>query len=356
MRMRLRSFVSRRAPRIVSAALFAVGAASCTQVRAGGGAADPNIALDAYCRIAATPGLYDWTGGALVACPGLVPAAGDGPVDGSSCVVSRVAADGTVSATMIANAQSAQALSDGRLLVWGFDNSLTLQGGNGSSRIADVAADPWLDVARGRVVFVAPAAGATDFEPGEVRRVMVHDLTSGNEVEVVADATASSPVPVPGTDAILYVSGAGDTAAVYRAQFTISSADPSMTPPDACQGGRTGDPADPSGGCTPTDTGSNFVQLTNTVGGVGQAFVPPYGRQHVFVGEGTALRLVFAAMTDTGAPDPSMQVWTLDPATGEAELLGPGSWPQHGPSGSVVARSNADTCSSVQYLAPGATP
>lgn len=319
----------------------------------GGGGSDPAFALDAYCAIASTDGLVDWTGGALVACPGLVLDASDEPADGSVCTVSTIDAGGHAHATTFGGARGAQTLADGRVLVWGWDGSLAIRGAGPSDTLADVALDPWLDASRNRIAFVAPAMGAASLEPGDDRRVVVLDLASGTELEVAADATAASPVIVPGTDDVLYVSSATGTTAIFRATARVAAADPT---PDACEGGRTGDPSDPSSECARPDTTGSFVQLTNLTPEIPQTNAPPFGRQHVFVGEGDTLRLVYAALVATDTGGLASEVLALDPRTGDVEDLGPGSFPQRGPSGSVLARTGEASCVAVQYLAPGSTP
>jgi hypothetical protein len=337
-----------------TALLLAIGATACSPRSSGGGAADPSYSTDAYCQIASTDGLYDWTGSAMVACPGLMPGSSDDPIDGSACSVSTIDGSGNATSTNLLNVRGAQVLGDGRILAWSFDGSLSIRGGDAPTRmLADVALDPWLDAARNRVTFVAPPDGATSLEPGADRRVVVLDLGSGTELEAIADATASSPVLVPGTDDVLYVSSAGGTAAIWRATAMAAASDPT---PDSCAAGREGDPTDPASECTPPDTSSTFVQLTNTTPDVPQTIVPIFGRQHVFVGENDTLRLVFAAPVPNDMEVLVSEIFALDPRTGTVDDLGPGSYPQHGSRGSVLARTGDTSCVAVQYLAPGATP
>lgn len=334
---------------------LALGSASCSpRSSVPGGAADPAYSTDSYCQIASTTGLFDWTGGALVACPGLMPGSGDEPIDGSACSVSVVGADGHATSTTLLNVQGAQVLSDGRLLVWSFDGSLALRSGTMPAHtIADLVLDPWLDASRNRIAYVAPAAGATSLEPGDDRRVVIYDIGAQTQLEVLADSTASSPVAIPGTDDVLYVSAAGGTASIWRATAMLAATDPT---PDSCTGGREGDPSDPGSECTPPDSSNAFVQLTNLTPEIPQTNVPPFARQHVFVGESGTMRLIYAAPieTDTGAL--RSEIFALDPRTGTSADLGPGSFPQRGPQSSVLARTGDTTCTAVQYLAPGATP
>ncbi len=340
------------------ACLLALSAVSCTPRSSppGGTGADPAFSSDAYCAIATTDGLYDWTGNAMVACPGLMVGSGDEPTDGSSCTVSTIDAGGALHATTLSNTQGAQVLSDGRILVWSFDGSLTIRNaGMPSVTIADVALDPWLDPTRNRVAFIAPAVGATTLEAGDDRRVVLYDIPTQTTIEVVGDSQASSPVLVPGTDTVLYVSSSSDTAAVWRVVApTIAASDDPI--PDSCADGRAGDPTDPNNGCPPADTTMSFAQITNLTPDIPQTNDPTFGRQHVFVGDTSAPRLVYAA--NVTQPDGSIvsEVFALDPATGTTMDLGPGSYPQRGPSGSVLARTGTTNCVAVQYLAPGATP
>lgn len=334
------------------AILLALALPSCSPRVASRGGADPAYSLESYCSVASTPGLFDWTGGALVACPGLTPGESDDPLDGSSCTVSTIDGQGQPHTTSYTNVRGAQVLADGRVLVWSFDGSLAIRGTSSTIDVAAVALDPWLDATRNRIAYVAPAAGATSLEPGDDRRVVVYDVPSGSELEVAADATASAPVIVPGTNDVLYVSSAGDIAAVFRATASVAAADPE---PDSCASGREGDPTDPNSECTPPDTTAAFVQLTNTTPEIPQTNVPAFGRQHLFVGESDTARLVFAAPIETDGGIVS-EIFALDLRTGETTDLGPGSFPQRGPQGSVLARTGDPTCVAVQYLAPGAQP
>jgi hypothetical protein len=334
--------------------LSGLGVAAYSPRSSGSGASDPTYGLDAYCDIGGLDGLYDWTGSAVVTCAGLSAGSGEEPIDASTCGVSTIDNGGHAQSTTFENVQGAQVLGDGRVLVWGFDGSLSLRRGSEPAHmIADLVLDPWLDATRNRVAYVAPAAGATSLEPGDDRRVVVYDLAAGTELEVLADSSASSPVAIPGTDDLLYVSSAGGVAAIFRATARVASADPT---PDACTGGRTGDPSDPASECTPPDTSSAFVQLTNLTPEIPQTNFPPFARQHVFVGESDTLRLVYAALVTTESGAIASEIFTLDPRTGDSEDLGPGSFPQHGPHGSVLARTADSGCMAVQYLAPGATP
>jgi hypothetical protein len=322
---------------------------------AGAGVADPAYSTDAYCQIAGLAGLYDWTGSAFVVCPGAMTTPGDSPMDGSACTVSTVGADGRAMASNLLDVQGAQVMSDGRILVWSFDGSLTMhQSGMSPTTIAPLVLDPWLDAMRNRIAYVAPAVGASTLEPGDDRRVVIYDIATQVELEAVADSTASSPVIVPGTDQVLYVSSSSGATAVWTVTATAPS---TMTDPmpDACAAGRAGDPMDPMNTCQSTMMGA-FGQLTNLTPDVPQTNYPPFGRQHVFVGEADTLRLVYAAPMPTADGTLRSEIFTLDPRTGDSVDLGPGAYPQHGPQSSVLARTGTDMCTAVQYLALGAQP
>jgi hypothetical protein len=220
--------------------------------------------------------------------------------------------------------------------------------------IAPLVLDPWLDVARNRVVYVAPAAGVTTLEAGDDRRVVVFDIATQTELEAVGDSTASSPIAVPGTDQVLYVSASTGTASVWRVTATVAA---TMDPmPDSCASGRAGDPTDPMNPCVPPDMTGSFVQLTNLTPEVPQTNYPTFGRQRVFVGEADTLRLVYAAPIPTDNGTLRSEIFTLDPRTGDSADLGPGAFPQHGPQGSVFARTGDTTCVAVQYLTAGGQP
>lgn len=277
----------------------------------------------AYCDVARLPGLVDWSGGVATACPGLALDEIDpDAVDGSSCRVWMADGAGGLVPTEIEGARAAQGLGDGSVVVWGWDGRLTLVERDGARReLAPVAADPWVDVEEAAVAFVAPLPGASALEPGDDRRVMRLELRGpapleGEEagVELVTDATASSPIPVPRSRDVLYVSTAGGIAQIVR-----------VGPEE-------------------------ITPLTNVgLDDVGMGFVPVYGRELVFADAGT--RLVWAARED----DADM-LFALDLRTGEVEELGPGRFPALATDGSVLAASGSapDASCAVRYLAGGA--
>jgi hypothetical protein len=297
-------------------ALAALPACSPTPARTRGGAA-PVISADAYCRVMGTAGIEDFSGSTLTRCD-LSEVEGDGEPDGSSCESFRLGSSGGLEPTGVTGARSAQATNEGNLVVWGWDDTLSLHMRDGSTRmLAEVASDPWLDATTNRVAFVAPLAeGAGTLEPGEDRRIVVLSLGSGELTEIVADVSASAPVPIPGSADVLYVSTSSGTASIVRVGVE-----------------------------------SELVVLTNAAAdGVGQDFVPTYGRQHTFVGEGPGQRFVFGTDMD-GA-----QLWSLDVTTGQAELLGPGSWPALSQGDAVLAFGGSESGCATRYLGGGMQP
>lgn len=291
-------------------ALVVLPACSPSPARTRGGAT-PALSATAYCRVMDTTGIQDFSGSTLTRCD-LREGEGDEEQDGSSCESFRLGANGSLEATGVTGARSVQATAEGNLVVWGWDDTLSLRMRDGSTRmLAEVASDPWLDVTTNRVAFVAPLAeGLGTLEPGEDRRIVVLALGSGELTEIVADVSASAPVPIPSSADVLYVSAASGTASIVRVGVE-----------------------------------SELVVLTNaTLDGVGQAFVPTYGRQHTFVGEGPGQRFVFGTDLD-GA-----QLWSLDLTTGEAELLGPGSWPARSEGDAVLAFGGSEAGCATRYL------
>lgn len=265
----------------------------------------------AYCDVARLPGLVDWSGGVATACPSLEPSEVDPDgIDGSSCRVWIADGSGELVETDIGDVRAAQGIGDGTIVAWGWDGSLTVhEPGRASREIAAVAADPWIDYDDGTVAFIAPLPGYDTLEPGDDRRVMRIDLRSGEELDLVTDATASSPVPVPGSSDVLYVSAATGVAQIV------------LVGPE------------------------EITPLTNVgLEEVGMGFVPVYGRELVFTDGGH--RLVFAADYEIDT------IWSLDLRTGDVEELGPGRFPALATDGTVLAQneSSADASCAVRYL------
>lgn len=282
--------------------------------RRGGSPTDIEMTPAGYCQVTASDGLVDWSGNTATVCPGLV-AEGVDPdaIDGSGCTVNIVSPSGGLTGTAITGARTAQSLGDGRFVVWGWDERLSLvDGRGGSTEIAPVAADPWVDAAGRRVVFVAPLAGATSLEPGADREVVVYDVPSGASTSLIIDNTAAAPLPIPGSPDVLYVSSSSGVASIVRV------------------------------GPSETRTLTN-VDATD----VEQEFVPVYGRQVLFVDGGE--RLVFTAEYESDV------IWALNLRTGEAEELGPGRFPTLGNDGSVLAATGTGTDCALHYL-DGRTP
>lgn len=278
------------------------------------GPTDLSLSPTAYCDVLSADGLVDWTGTAATLCPGLSPEAVEADaLAGEGCTVYTVDGNGGMVPTSITGARTAQALGDGRFVVWGWDGRLSIRtASGGSTEIAPLALDPWVDAASGKIAYIAPAAGAETLDPGDDREVMLYDVPSGASQSLIADATASAPVPIPGTSDVLYVSSAAGVASIVR-----------VTP-------------------------SESITLTNRdATAVEQEFVPVYGRQLLFT-EG-ASRIVFTAEYETDV------LWTLNLTTGDAEILGPGRYPAFGSDGSVLAASGSGESCALHYL-DGRTP
>lgn len=280
----------------------------------GRGPTDLQITPAGYCQVTAMDGLVDWTGNTATLCPGLVAeeTEHDG-VGGDTCVVHVVDGNGRLSATSITGARAAQSLGDGRFVVWGWDGRLSIRDGRGgSTEIAPLALDPWVDAASRRVAFVAPLNEGTSLDPGDDREVVLYDVTSGARASLIIDATAAAPVPIPGTSDVLYVSSASGVASIVRVGESETR--------------------------TLTNDGATAVE---------QEFVPVYGRQLLFVDGGD--RLVFAAEYESDV------IWSLDLRTGEAQELGPGRFPALGSDGSVLATNTTGADCAFHYL-DGRTP
>jgi hypothetical protein len=295
--------------------LVLLGLAGCaTGGGRGHGPTDLQISPAGYCQVVAMDGLLDWTGTTATLCPGLVgeETEHDG-LGGEGCVVHVVDGNGRLSATSITGARAAQALGDGRFVVWGWDGRLSLRDARGgSTEIAPVALDPWVDAASRRVAFVAPLNEGVSLDPGDDREVVLYDVTSGARASLIIDATAAAPVPIPGTSDVLYVSSASGVASIVRVSETETR--------------------------TLTNVDATAVE---------QEFVPVYGRQLVFVDGGD--RLVFAAEYESDV------IWSVDLRTGDAEELGPGRFPALGNDGSVLASSTTGEDCASHYL-DGRTP
>jgi hypothetical protein len=278
------------------------------------GTTELELPPSAYCRVTAAEGLVDWNGTTATLCPGLVAAETehDG-LGGEGCAVHLVDGSGGLRPTGITGVRAAHAVGDGRFVVWGWDGRLAIDDGRGGrTEVAPLALDPWLDAASARLVYVAPSGEGSALEPGDDREVVLYDLVSGARTGLILDATAASPVPIPGSPDVLYVSSATGVASIVR----ISA--------------------------------SELRALTNAdATAVEQEFVPVYGRQLVFVDGGD--RLVFAAEYESDA------IWSLDLRTGEAAELGPGRLPALGDDGSVLATNATDAECASHYLG-GRTP
>ena len=276
---------------------------------------DVELSPAAYCEVLSADGLLDWSGNAATLCPGGVdPDAFEGdPLAADNCTVYTVDSNGGMVPTGITGARAAQALSDGRFVVWGWDGRLTIDENGRATEVAPVALDPWVDPVSGKIAFIAPTAGATALEPGDDREVMLYDIPSGASMSLIVDGTASAPVPIPGTGDVLYVSSASGVASIIRV--------------------------------TPTET----LTLTNAdANSVEQEFVPVYGRQLLFLDGGDSL--VFTAEYETDV------LWRLNLRTGEAEELGPGRYPALGRDGSVLAGGNTGSDACASHYLDGVTP
>ncbi len=268
--------------------------------------------LAEYCAVATRSGLAGWSGDVVTVCDG-APSAGDHEPP-SACAIFRVAGAELTPVALPDGVEARLALpaAGGKLIVLTTDERLLY--GPSSGPLAELsawAAEPSVSSDGARVAYVALAEGFTEPELGVPTQIVVHELAADRREVVTTDELASSPVPVPGSSEVLFVSTQTGVASVWRAS---------------------------PGGAPAQLTNVGMTQLE-------QGFVPVPARQLAWIG---GSELVFTAEYEDD------RIWRLE-LSGVAEELGPGAWPRARADGAVLARSGSGEECAVTYL-DGRTP
>ena len=258
----------------------------------------------AYCRIVAQPGLTHWDRDLLTTCPDSRDVD-----DGASCTVAELV-DGMPRDVDVPDVHLALRADGGQLVILHTNGTLAVRTASGTeTQIAVWAAEPNVAPDGARVAFIglgdnmtAPSEGL--LEPGIATRVMTHDLRDGTKRVIADDAEASTPFLVPDSDDVVYVSSRSGLASIWRGN------------------------------------GEYEVQVTNAGLQSGDPGVlPTFGSRAVWMPG--ARTLAFEASTTESV------VWTYDVLLGTLEPLGPGTWPQLGTDGALLAahaRSGTADC------------
>lgn len=255
------------------------------------------VGAAAYCRTVSQPNLAHWDRDVLTTCA----------APGASCTVSEF--DGTTArAVDIADARLALRASAKRFVVLKTSGALVLRAADGAETpIAAWAADPSVSADGVRVAYIGLQDGVT--EPGTPTRVLLHDLRDGSVRIIADDPDASSPLVVPDSDDVVYVSSRSGLASIWRGN------------------------------------GEYEIQVTNLDVEAGdQGVMPTFGGHVVWVPGARALAFEVNTTEST--------IWKYDVLLGELEPLGPGAWPQIAPDGTVLAASSlsSDPACAVTYL------
>ncbi len=311
-----------RATLFLSVAFIPAVACAPTSLRRGSQAAAD---LGSYCDATVTPGLVSFDGEVATLC-----------VEGV-CTVARVGRRGSLEPLEVAGVQLGLGASRGRTVILHDDARLTVLEGGEEIELAAWAADVAVEDDGEHVVFVGLRAtevgvGEQDVEgespieavtlqagPELGTRLVRLDLDTAEIEELLDDPMAGTPIPIPGSDDVLYVGAPGSVAALMR-----------VAPGGAPR------------------------QLTNLeVADVGQDFVPVPLHEVTFLGS----RVVYAVADESpldadGAHLPAGQLWAVDIETGDAELLGEGRFPLAGVDGVVaLTDETAGSACAARYLA-----
>ena len=258
-----------------------------------------------YCQTVAQQGLSRWDRDVLTICPD----------SGASCAISELVG-GVARAVEVADARLALRASGGRLVVLKTSGALVLRSASGAeTTLAAWASDPSVAADGGRVAYVTVADGVAlpmglVAAPGTATQVVLQDLRDESVRLIADDAAASSPLAVPNSDDVVYVSARSGLASIWRGN------------------------------------GEYELQVTNLDVEAGDQGVLPTFGSHVAWVPG-ARTLAFEVNTA------GSEVWQYDVSLGTVELLGPGAWPQIAPDGTVLAASAlmSDAACAVTYLA-----
>lgn len=273
----------------------------------------PRLAASSYCAAASAVGLVTWSGSLQTRCPEADFAADHG-VEG--CRHYRIG-DGQERELPLLQVRRVLDVGEGAMVLWREDGSLLLRGASGEERLlAGWADDP--SVGSGVASIAYLTVDDLDLEedehgrepvPGAALRVVLQSVTGPAEV-VAVDPEAASPWPLPDGSGVLFVSTRTGLASLWRAR-----------------------PGEPE------------VQLTNVdLEEVGQGFVPVPSSELLWLPDG---RAVFATHTERE------ELWLLDPRSGDAERLGPGSRPRLDARGDVLALGGTEGGCALRYRIGG---
>jgi hypothetical protein len=303
----------------------ALGAAGCGG-SGGGGNAPTTIApgasalsAEAYCRVAATPGLRSWHRDLVTVCDDRAPV--DAP---PNCQVSVVQADGRLVPTPIEGAVLARRLAGDRVLVRTREGAIVIVGADGRPRLTLAAwgEGPGVSPDGRLVAFVTAVEGAPPpmdgmLDPAVGRRVVLWTVGESTALRtVLEDDAAMAAWPFPSGEDVAFVSTRSGVAALWRVNLASELA----------------------------------FQVTNQgMTEVEQDFVPPPGEGAIWLG--TRPVLVYDA---TMATQP--HIWRADLESGEAVEVGPGEWPVPRDATTLNARASAvgdATCAAAYPVAGG---
>ena len=288
--------------------------------------------LDAYCEITSTPGLVRFDGEVATIC------------EAGSCMVARVRGT-SLTPVAVSDARMGYGASRGRTVILHDDGRLTILEGTSEVELARWAADVSIEDDGEHALFVALRGADTAFgedtedpETGEITsvaggsaevtpemgtRLVRIDLDTAQIEEIADDPLAGTPIALPGTDDVLYVSAPDGVAAILRV----------------------------SPGGTPR-------QLTNVgITDVGQEFVP-VPLHEVAIVESRLVYAVIEAEIDTSeleGPAPGA-IWAVDVNTGEAELLGEGRFPEASTDGVIATVDDTPGAGCATTYAPTEGP
>jgi hypothetical protein len=288
--------------------------------------------LDAYCELTSTPGLVRFDGEVATIC------------EAGSCMVARVRGT-SLTPVAVSDARMGYGASRGRTVILHADGRLTILEGSSEVELARWAADVSIEDDGEHALFVAlrdadtafgedaedpetgeitsVAGGSAEVTPEMGTRLVRMDLDTAEIEEIADDPLAGTPIALPGTDDVLYVSAPDGVAAILRV----------------------------SPGGTPR-------QLTNVgITDVGQEFVPVPLDEVAIAGS----RLVYAVIeteidtSELEGPAPGA-IWAVDVNTGEAELLGEGRFPEASADGVIATVDDTPGAGCATTYAPTEGP
>ncbi|UQA59016.1 TolB family protein [Polyangium aurulentum] len=243
------------------------------------------------------PGLASWHRDVVLTCPvgPLATSLHGGSERFAGCQVKLVEA-GSVRAIGISGVRAARRLSGDRLLLQKPNLDLVVRSPSGEeSVIASAALTPTVAPEGERIAFVQYPEGTTEPGLGVPTRLVMHDIATGERRVITEDPSAYAPYIVPGTGDVLFVSARTGLASLWLAP-----------------------------------EGKPEVQLTNVgLTRMGKGFVPVPLDQLIWL-PGSRQAVYTAHYGDD-------VLWKIDVDTGEAEVLGPGRFPNLTEGGRVLA-------------------